>query len=72
LLGIALADRIHWIWGDGKTGRICVCVYALLDVAVPAGKEKVYGIYNAGSGTGYSLSRLCSLEPGSTGMALSA
>lgn len=58
-LGKALTGDVVKIWGDGETVRDYIYVDDLVQLAVTAGLSDHTGIYNAGSGKGYSLNQIC-------------
>lgn len=69
-LGKALAKQGIGIWGDGEIVRDYLYVDDLIALAIKAGVTDVCGVYNAGSGTGFSLNQLCNLVREVTGESL--
>lgn len=60
------------VWGDGETVRDYIFVTDLARLALMAGSNKApTGIFNAGSGQGYSVNELLELASKVTGRALS-
>jgi len=60
------------VWGDGETVRDYIFVTDLARLALMAGSDKApTGIFNAGSGQGYSVNELLELASKVTGRALS-
>jgi UDP-glucose 4-epimerase len=71
-LGKALAGDGVKVWGNGETVRDYIYVDDLMELAIKAGLSNQCGIYNAGSGTGYSLNQLCTYVRELTGSLLPA
>lgn len=55
------------IWGDGSVTRDFIYISDLVDFCLKAGESDICGIFNAGSGTGYSINEVLSLISSATG-----
>lgn len=73
LIGTVL-NRLHLgqsmtIWGDGETVRDYIFVKDLARLALVAGEDAIHtGVFNAGSGRGYSVNELLALASQVTGI----
>jgi len=63
-----LAGESIEIWGDGSVVRDFIYVGDLVALCVLAGEKNVSGIYNAGSGVGYSINDVVGILSAVTGM----
>lgn len=64
-------DQQLTVWGDGETVRDYIYVRDLARLALLVGEDCTHtGVFNAGSGQGYSVNQLLALMPGVTGAEL--
>lgn len=59
-------EPLH-VWGDGSVVRDFLYVTDLVDLCISAGISNVCGVFNAGSGRGYSISQVADLIANITG-----
>lgn len=57
---ILLGEKIE-IWGDGSVTRDFIYISDLIDLCLKAGASGICGVFNAGSGIGYSINEVLSL-----------
>jgi UDP-glucose 4-epimerase len=55
-----LANKQVEIWGDGSVVRDFIYVADLAELCVLSGNSNVLGVFNAGSGKGYSIKEVVS------------